>query len=475
MTTTTNRRLLSLGLAGVLALSACGDFNVENTNFPTVDQLAGRLALARAATGILSQANTDVLAQIQQYGIYGRELWNLQGNDPRETGEEIRGPQEAGGRAGGQWLNRYVAIRTINAYLTALDDAVELSDTEKAASRGLAKTFAGYHFYKLALRSGPLGLPIDVDRAIDAEPAPFVSQQAAFEHAVSLLNEAFTDLQTGGAAFPFTMAPGFTGFTTPATFATFNRGLVAKVQVERALLAGCGQQCFQAAITALGQSFITTAGLPGSLTTGVYFAYDAASGEPTNPITENLTALRFWIHPSLEALVQDQPGGAPDIRWTNKVRRIGDSRTLNNLTSDLKPILYNTNTPTSSVANLGADIPLLKNEELLLIRAEANIGLGNLGAALDDINLVRQHAGGLAPSTLTASSPVADVVTELIYNRLFSLLAEQGTRWLDARKYGRLAALPRDRAGDVVHPHMLVPAGECDSRGLSVPCTPLGN
>ncbi len=475
MKTTMNRRLVGLGLAGVLTLSACGDFDVLNTNAPTVDQLSGRLALGRAAIGIISQANTDVGGQIQQWGIYGRELWNLQGSDPRETGEEIRGPQEPGGRAGGQWLGKYVAIRTINAYLAAVEEAIELSDAEKSAARGLAKTFAGYHFYKLAVRSGPLGLPIDVDRPIDAEPAPFVSQQAAFEHAVALLNQGYTDLQAGGAAFPFAMAPGYTGFTSPSTFATFNRGLAAKVQVDRALLAGCGQQCFQAALTALGQSFITTAGLPGALTTGVYFAYDAASGEPINPISENLTAFRYYIHPSLEALVQDQTGGEPDVRWTGKVRRIDSERTFNGLTSDLKPILYNTNTPTSSVANLGADIPLLKNEELLLIRAEANLGIGNKQAALDDINLVRVHAGGLAPSTLTDASPDADVLTELLYNRLFSLLAEQGTRWLDARKYGRLGSLPIDRAGDVVHPYMLIPAGECDARGLSIPCAPLGN
>ena len=63
-------------------------------------------------------------------------------------------------------------------------------------------------------------------------------------------------------------------------------------------------------------------------------------------------------------------------------------------------------------------------------------------------------------------------MTELLYNRLYSLLWQQGTRWIDARRYGRTGSLPIDRAGDVVHPNMLVPASECDARGLSVPCTP---
>jgi len=56
-----------------------------------------------------------------------------------------------------------------------------------------------------------------------------------------------------------------------------------------------------------------------------------------------------------------------------------------------------------------------------------------------------------------------------------SLIFEQGTRWIDARKYGRLNTLPLDRAGDVVHPHQIVPTGECDARGLAVPCDPLAS
>ena len=44
-------------------------------------------------------------------------------------------------------------------------------------------------------------------------------------------------------------------------------------------------------------SFVTTTGLPGALSTGVVYFYSSASGEPTNPVTENLTADRLWVHP----------------------------------------------------------------------------------------------------------------------------------------------------------------------------------
>jgi len=115
---------------------------------------------------------------------------------------------------------------------------------------------------------------------------------------------------------------------------------------------------------------------------------------------------------------------------------------------------------------------LIINEELLLLRAEIRWNTGNRQGAIDDINLVRQHAGGLPPALLTAASTDDAFITELLYNRLYSLMWTQGTRWIDARRYNRTAALPRDRAGDVVHPYMLVPVGECDARGLQPPCTP---
>src|SRR5690606_23293781 len=216
--------------------------------------------------------------------------------------------------------------------------------------------------------------------------------------------------------------------------------LLAKVRINQATLGGCGAPCFTAALTALGGSFIDPT---GPLETGVYYAYDGAAGEPANPITENLTQQRYYVHPSILAMVQNRGDGSPDLRWTTKFRE-GTSKTLNDLTGIYKPIMYNTNTETSSTSNLGADIPALRNEELILMRAEANLGLGNKQAAIDDINISRTRAGGLEPTTLTAASSSDDILTELLYNRTMSLIFEGGVRWIDARKYNRLDQLPRD-------------------------------
>ncbi|MGI8617788.1 MAG: RagB/SusD family nutrient uptake outer membrane protein [Gemmatimonadaceae bacterium] len=460
-------------MVGAISLASCRDFDVRNTNAPTQDALTAaptRAVLARNATGIQIQAFNDLGTELEFYSIYGREGYNLFGNDPRETGEQIRGPQDAGGRSGGSWLSKYQAIRTINTYLTALTNATGLTAPEIRASAGFAKTYKAYHIFRLAVRSGALGIPIDVDRAITEDPAPFVSFADAMTAASALLDEAQADLQAGGAAFPFTFVPGYTGFTTPATFIQFNRALAADVLVHRATFNSC-TACWAQASTAIGSSFVTTAGLPGSLTTGVYFGYTGAAQELTNPVTEAITSDRYWVHPSIVTGAQLRSDGTPDLRLTTKVLAAGRTKTLNALVATHKPVMYNLASNRTAADN-GADVPWITNEELLLLRAEIRWNTGNKLGAIDDINLVRQHAGGLPPSSLTVVSSDAAFVTELLYNRLYSLLWQQGTRWIDARRYGRTASLPIDRTGDVIHPNMLVPAAECDARGLSVPCTP---
>lgn len=459
-------------LAGALLLGAC-DFDITNTNAPTVETLTGsptREVLASAATGIFANAFNDVGAEIQFYALYGREGYNLLGNDPRETGEQIRGPQDPTGRNSGIWTGQYSAIRTINTYLAALPNATGLSEAEVRASAGFAKTVKAWHIHRLAIRTGELGIPLDVDRPITAEPAPFVSFAAAMAAASALLDEALADLQAGGDAFPFAPAPGFEGFDTPETFAQFNRALAAKVLVHRATFVGC-TTCWAEAAAALDASFITTAGLPESLSLGVYYGYTGEPGEPGNPVSEPLSNNRFWVHPTILSGVQLRGDGTPDLRLTRKVMDAGRSRTLNDLTGTHKPVMYN-NPLDPAEPDPGAPVPWITNEELLLLRAEIRWNNADKAGAIADIDLIREHAGGLPPTTLTPTSSDAEFVDELLYNRLYSLMWTQGTRWIDARRYDRLDRIPIDRPGDSVFESMLVPAAECSARNLPVPCTP---
>jgi hypothetical protein len=175
------------------------------------------------------------------------------------------------------------------------------------------------------------------------------------------------------------------------------------------------------------------------------------------------------VDPSIISGAQLRPDGTPDLRLTTKVALAPTPRTLNDLTGTYKPVMYND--PNTLEPNLGAFVPWITNEELLLLRAEIRWNTGNKAGALADIDLVRVNAGGLAPTTLTTASSDSAFVDELLYNRLYSLMWTQGTRWIDARRYGRTASLPLARPGDVVHQNMLIPSAECDARRLAVPCS----
>ena len=104
-------------------------------------------------------------------------------------------------------------------------------------------------------------------------------------------------------------------------------------------------------------------------------------------------------------------------------------------------------------------VSIIRNEELLLMRAEANIQLGNLGAAQTDINLVRSASGGLAPVTLTSGN----AIDQLLYERRFSMWWE-GHRWLDTRRYNRFDELPLDKPGHGVAAFYPIPQEETTAR-----------
>jgi hypothetical protein len=48
------------------------------------------------------------------------------------------------------------------------------------------------------------------------------------------------------------------------------------------------------------------------------------------------------------------------------------------------------------------------------------------------------------------------------------LLFEQGARWVDARRYGRLSQLPKTSGGsftELIFPYVMFPDAECSQRG----------
>jgi hypothetical protein len=337
-----------------------------------------------------------------------------------------------------------------NVVIQAAEAVADYSAAEKAGVRGFVKTMQGMALLHLISGMDASGAALDVT-ANATDPLPAIANKAqVYTRILQLLDEGATALGAAGAtAFPFQLPAGFTGFNTPATFLTFNKAIRARANVYS------GQ--FAAALTDLAASFLNTTA-PVSLTTGVYWDYSTNAGDAVNPNYDPTTRQRF-AHPSFFANAQLKPDLTKDNRALTKVAPI-TPLTRHGFPVSERLTVYNSNS---------APIPIIRNEELILLRAEANMGAGNAAAALADINhinLIRTTAGGLAPILAGdwALRTSAQQYDELLYQKRYSLFWEIGTTWIDARNYGRLASLPKDRTGDVVFPYFSLPRNECTQR-----------
>jgi hypothetical protein len=493
MTTTTTvqlRRLAAVGVAaGALLLAgACSSFfDVPNTNQPNLEDLLSnptRGKLTAAATGIFASARGDIQGVVWRLGSLGREGINLSGNNQPDYQEPYFLSALIGSGFGqAVWGGRYTAIRDINTYLTALArvDTAQVSAAEKAASRGMANTMAALAFLYVVETRDSLGAPIAVDLPISAPPAPFARRDSVYGHIVLLLDSARADLtRAGSTAFPFVVSPGLSGisanaldFSTPAQFIQFNRALAAKARILRATAAGCGAACYTAALADLGASFLSNQS--ANFKKGAYFDFSNGAGDVANGLSEPLNGVTYFAHPSDTANAQLQGGGAKDQRVLNKLTS-GTVRQVLGGISEIPGELKFTVYFTGGAADPARPVPIIRDEELVLLRAEAEWFTGSKAAALVDLDSVRVGAGKLAPAAslpLTVASPDSVFVKELLYNRRYSLLWEQGTRWIDARRFGRMGDIPKaPPTGGNVAKVMPIPDTECAARGLAANCTP---
>ncbi len=455
MTTITKLSALALVL-GVIGSGACS-FDIANPNTPDViGEDPNRSEVAATANGILIATRADMADWALDGAIFGREAYRIDPSDPRFAQELMQGPLDPGSRAfgGDHWAEEYAAIRTANDLLAVINTASALTAEEQSAVSGFARTLQAYNFLIILDSHSQDSIPIDVGTDVTAPPAPFGSNADAYLHVENLLDAAVTDLTAAGsAAFPFSLPGGFTGFNTPANFIKFNRALRARVAVYRGDFGG--------ALTFLAGSFYS----PGApLDQGVYMDFSAGPGDFANPLAISPQTGENFGHPTLRTQAQLQLNGDPDLRFLTKLvtrpSRSGgttDTDPIQQISSDLGWTRYpSPNSP----------IPFIKNEELILLHAEASIGLSDLGTALTDINLVRTTSGGLAPLAGFADQNAA--LTELLYNKRYSLMYEGGHSWIDYRRYGRTADLRSiDRVGpppDVIFSTLPIPNAEVQAR-----------
>jgi hypothetical protein len=462
------RKLLGATLLVAVAACKASDLNIPNPNNPTVQGAsADPTSLQLFASGLMAEQRTTRTGFITNAGVFGRESYTFSPQEGRNVTHPLLGITIGGitkidpsGFASGPWTSQYNLDRDIFNFKNNVAANATLSAAQKAAYLGFAQTLEAQMIFEIIQTHDTLGAIVEV-KANPTELAPFVSRDSAYKFIIGTLDAAAANLSAGGPTFaPIVLHSGYTGFNTPPTFLLFNRALKAKVEINYATSGG-GTAAWQAALTALTASFLNgSATTRAALDAGVYFPYGASPDTP-NSLTQ-ATNTTLYAHTSFLTDVQLKADGKPDDRYTAKIRS-GLPLRQGPVTAD---------GPTTGSSTLGfsiwpaitTPIPLIRNEELILIRAEARLATGDKAGAIADLNTVRQNSGGLPASTLTAASSTDDILTGILYEKRYSTMME-GNRWIDMRRYGRLSQLPLDIASgpnkNFVAKVNPVPQGEC--------------
>jgi len=427
------KKYITLFSVSLLLFGGCkkdyGDLNGETIEDLTKNATAAQLN--NLVTGTEAGMRNALNFYLDDVSIIGRESYRFSNSEPRYV-LDLLGAN--GATLNGSnfyialpWAARYAVVKNCNILIQAANNSRVISTAQKQGYIGFARTIKAYQLLMNLNLTNANGIRVNV--ADPAHLGPIVDNTAGLAAISALLDSAKTDFSGADVQFPLA---GFTGFSDAAGLTKFNRALAARVDVY--------QQKWQAALDDLGTSFLD---LNGNINTGVYHMFGTGSGDQLNPvfIPQNQNGEVRVAHPSYAADI-----AAGDDR-INKTSLRATAVSLSGLSSDRDVWLYTTST---------ASVGIIRNEELILIYAEANIQLGNFAPAVTALNKIRNIHG---PGDYAGAVNHDALITEMLNQRRYSL-AFEGHRWIDMRRYNLLNTLPIDRAGDQVWPEFPLPVTE---------------
>ncbi|MFY8013747.1 MAG: RagB/SusD family nutrient uptake outer membrane protein [Saprospiraceae bacterium] len=421
-------------IPAVLGFTACNPLQLDevldpnNPSLASVETNATKEQVQFLLTGLEASHRNYVVNISQAWNTFGREIWYLNASDPRfQTdwlGQAGRVPDRAyfgfGTTGGGSWASPYQAIKQADVLISSSNGSTLLVDAEKKAVSGFAKMIQGYQFMIPANFVYENGIRIDVKDPL--KPGKFVKYEDALNHIKSVLDQADQDLAAAGSgAFPLRLTPGFAAYNTIPNLRKVNKAILARLNAYR--------KDWQGILTALDGSFME---MGGNLNAGPSHPF---LGPPDgfNPLFYLPNAAVntiIVVHPSM---IDDATPG--DLRVSRKFFK---RNTPVVVTTDATPLsaLYQDARWTTNTA----PIPFIRNEELILLKAEAHANLGQTTEAVNAINVIRNAA---AIGNYTGATTKDALINEILYQRRYSLWAEPwGHRWIDARRYNKLNEIP---------------------------------
>jgi hypothetical protein len=423
-------------MLGVIVLLGACKKDYGDLNHATVEQFTSNATVAELnnlVSGTESGMRTNLTLYLDDVGSIGREMYHLAISEPRYVtdllGTNAATLSNSNFYITNVWSSRYQVIKNCNILIQSAANSKTVTAEQRNGYMGFARMIKAYQLLLILNLTDSNGIRVDV-----GDPdhlGPIVGHDDALTAIASLLDSSKNDLSN--AVIPYILAGFPSSLSDTAGLKKVNRALAARVAVYR--------QKWADAQTFLSQSFYNS-GADANM--GVYNVYGTGSGDQLNTFfdPQNTNGDTRVAHPSYAADIlpgDDRIGKAP--------LRTSGPAVINGISGDRDVWVYTSST---------APIPIIRNEELLLIDIESKIQLNLLSDAKDKIDLVRQKHG-LAPYAGAVTKDA--LITEMLYQRRYSLYCE-GHRWVDMRRYGLLNQLPKDQPGDDVWNKFPLPVTE---------------
>ena len=356
---------------------------------------------------------------------------------------------------GSPWDNEYRGVGTALAVIAAVPNAAPAYTAQQAeAIVGMAETIEALELMVVAEAHDTLGMPIHT--AANGTPGPVYCNPDAWKQIVALLDTANDSLNAAGStAIPVKLPAGFASVSAMAgpstkagSFASFNRALAGKAGLELAYAIARNGKGSPTPLTpgspdptalTRADSAITASALydPAGLTPptaggfkegsdGVYWDFSSTSGDQVNPV---FNQLGVWV--TLKYFVADVDT-LNDARWKAKFIPQPKDFPLQ-ITADAFMAWGDLYDYYSSDAT---PMPIIRNEGLVLDRAQIQLGLGNLAEAVTLINDVHTGAGGFGSGLTIAPTYTAVRDSLLKEERISTVFELSSDRVISLRMYG---------------------------------------
>jgi len=472
----------------VIVLAACNDTNIQFFTAPTVVPHSP-VGVQQAVTGLFSASRLDQGTTVLDMAGYGRQAGNFTNSEPRFITYDL-GLAAIPTASGGVWAQEFSNISFADAIISAVPlVAPKYATADSNAIVGVVQTIKALNYMYMQELHDTLG---GVVYSPSGGVQPAYCNPYMWHYIVALLDSAEANLVAAGTdPLPVILPDGFgaAGSTAgPSTatggFASFNRALAAKAGLELAYAIARGPggtpptpttpglpdvTALTRADSAMNASALyTPTALPpnpsGSWAADAHtivHEFSASSGDQTNPMSGYYNTLQLLKEMTADQdTVNDQRWIAKMVRTPNKAvqqlsyAQVADSTWLYSMYQS----------PTSS-------IPIIRSEELTLIEAQIQIGLGNYATAATLTNDVRTEVGGLAPATIPATYVGARDAL-LKEQQLSTVLEGGGDRAISIRMYNLAVQLDTTWGSQDLHTTILpVPQTELSGRGGSFTTT----